>query len=109
MWQVVPSDAYNLKCPAVPVLSALVSSQVPFLVLLPELAAFIQSEGRETVLKTVPESAAAQLAGADPVTILRTALVPTVVSIASSLAFLTLVDNCIAIIISPHIEGNRLL
>src|SRR5574343_345238 len=109
MWQVVPSDAYNLKCPAVPVVSALVSSHVPFLVLLPELAAFIQSLGKLTVDKTVPESAAAQLAGAEPVNILRTALVPIAVSIASNLAFRTVVDNCIAIIISPHIEVNRLL
>lgn len=66
------------KCAAVPVASALVSSHVPDFALDPDDAAAIQSDGRLSVASTVPLSAAAQLAGAAPVLILRIAEVPIV-------------------------------
>jgi hypothetical protein len=60
-------------------------------------AAAIQSEGRSIVAKTVPESAAAQFEGAEPDRIFNFALAPIAVSNASSRAFRTATDNCIAI------------
>jgi hypothetical protein len=84
------------KCPAVPLLSALKSSQVPDFDLLPELAAAIQSLGRFAVASVVPESAAAQFAGGEPLKIFITALVPQTVSNASSLPSLTGTESWIA-------------
>lgn len=90
-WQ-TPVDEKILKCAAVPVLSAEVSSHVPDFALEPEDAAAIQSDGREHVARTVPELAAAQLAGAEPDLICNTGDVPIVVSTTSSFAFLTAVE-----------------
>jgi hypothetical protein len=73
---------------------------VPDSALAPPEAAAIQSEGNVRVARTVPELAAAQLAGAAPVLIVRIGAVPIVDSIWSNRAFLTLVDNCKAIKIS---------
>jgi hypothetical protein len=63
------------------------------LALLPPLAAAIQSDGQFTVARIVPLSAAAQFAGGDPVKIRITADVPIVVSIWSSRALRTVVEN----------------
>jgi hypothetical protein len=76
---------------------------VPDFALLPLDAPAIQSEGNVNVASTVPLSAVATDAGAAPVRIFNTALVPMVVSIASSIAFLTAALNCKAISTTPMI------
>src|SRR3569623_1386255 len=100
-WQVTPSEAYRRKCAAVPAASALRSSHVPLLAFVPLDAAAIQSDGSASVASTVPLSAPAQLAGAAPVRILRTALTPIVDSTASSFALRTATLYCNAIVVSP--------
>src|SRR3972149_12061269 len=97
MCWVVPSEAYTRKCPAVPVASAEVSAHVPDLAFDPDAAAAIQSLGRVSVARTVPESASTMLVGGAPVLIFNTAGVLIAVSIASSRAFLTATDILIAI------------
>jgi hypothetical protein len=74
-------------------LSALASCQVPDFALLPLLAAASQSEGSVNVARVVPESAAAQFAGTEPVKIFKVGAVPIFVSIASRIAFLTPESN----------------
>ena len=75
--------------------SADVSSHVPNLALLPVAAALCQSEGQVTSASTVPESAEAQEAGAEPDLIFNRAEVPIVVSIESSTALRTATESCI--------------
>jgi hypothetical protein len=84
------------KCAAVPVASAAASCQVPAFAFDPLDAAASQSDGKFSVASTVPESAAAQSAGAAPVRILMIADVPIVVSIASSRVLRTAVLSCSA-------------
>jgi hypothetical protein len=67
----------------------------------PDDAAAIQSEGRVNDARTVPLSAVATDAGAAPVRIFKTALVPMVVSIASSIALRTATESCKAISDTP--------
>jgi hypothetical protein len=66
---------------------------VPDFALLPDDAAAIQSDGKESVASTVPLSAVATFAGAAPVRIFNTALVLIVDSIASSRALRTATEN----------------
>jgi hypothetical protein len=66
---------------------------VPDFALLPDDAAAIQSDGRVSVANTVPLSDVATFAGAAPVRIFSTALVPIVVSMASSRALRTPTEN----------------
>ncbi len=61
--------------------------------LAPPLAAASQSDGRFMVARTVPLSAAPQLAGAAPERRRRIALTPIAVSIASRLALRAEVEN----------------
>jgi hypothetical protein len=68
----------------VPVALAEVSCHVPSLVLLPEEAAFIQSDGSVRDAKRVPESAVAQVAGCVPERISRIAVAPVTDSTESS-------------------------
>jgi hypothetical protein len=92
MWHVAPVLSWIRKCAAVPLASALVSCQVPFFDFDALDAAAIQSDGRLTVARTVPELDAAQFAGADPVRIVKIGDVPAVVSIASRRALLTVTE-----------------
>jgi hypothetical protein len=69
---------------------------VPDFAFVPPEAAAIQSLGRLAVASTVPESAAAQLAGGEPVNTFSTALVPQTVSNESSLPFLPAMESWIA-------------
>jgi len=66
---------------------------VPAIAFAPEDAAASQSDGQVIDARTVPLSAAAQFAGADPDRISKVGAVEIAVSIASSRAFLTVVDN----------------
>jgi hypothetical protein len=79
-------------------LAAAVFCHVPDFDFDPLDAAASQSDGREIDTSTVPLSAVAQLAGAAPVRIFRTADVPIVVSIASSCALRTATESCVAIL-----------
>ena len=77
-----------------PVASAEVSCHVPDLALVPDEAAAIQSDGRVTVARTVPESAAAQLAGTEPVLIFIIGDVDIVDSTTSRRALRTATEYC---------------
>jgi hypothetical protein len=63
------------------------------MVFVPPLAAFIQSAGHEIEASSVPVFAAAQFAGGAPVKNFKTADAPIVVSIESSIALRTAVEN----------------
>ena len=67
----------------------------------PDAAPPIQSDGSVIVTPTVPVRDAAALAGAEPERISRIGVVPAIVSIASSIALRSSVENCRAIITSP--------
>src|SRR4051794_21113112 len=101
--------------PAVPAASAMVSSQVPDLALVPDDAAAIQSLGSVTVANTVPVRAAAQLAGGAPVRIFKIGAVPIVDSTASRRALRTATEYCSVISIylickgPPHASGTALI
>lgn len=87
-WQVVPVESMISKWPAVPEADA-VADQVPDLLLVPLLALPSQSDGSVIDTSIVPERAAAQLDGGDPVRILNMGAVPIVDSTTSARAFRT--------------------
>jgi len=67
IWHVVFAESLIRKWVGVaPEPADAVPLQVPTFALLAALAAAIQSEGNESVASSVPESAAAQFAGAEP-------------------------------------------